>query len=489
MLFSPKQRPCSALSAPPKSRASFAVIKRVFARSSSRLVLAGVLVALAACAAKQTRTPATVSQQGQLPASGTVILRSGLEWTDERSPLFQDLRSALIPLLAAKGLKEVQGPLSRPAPLPRHFSPDDKRQASLPENDAKQSGNRAKPASAAKQGPVPGASAEPPFLSATEEQNRARIEELSAQGKLRPLRLARYDVPEQDAGLPASVMAVTPIDARAVLFAASQKRDFPLLPQAGPIPGRLPSEVSATDPALADYALVIRFAALQSPATGTTRMAHAETGGAASGDASLDGFVTAAGPVRGVGALGATPPAPSSPPRPAYGGTPGDYARGYEGMSPTPGDPWHRESDFLDRNYTTRHGSPPAYASPPQPPVGGGGGRVIEPYDPILPKPPLPGDSDPPARVRPVAPGSTPSKTNQGGGGQSSWDADDSSAIIEAGVAVQGYLLEMDCYALLPAGQGQAPLRVWNCRAQRGIDPAGLKAALPLMAAACVNGR
>ncbi len=121
---------------------------------------------------------------------------------------------------------------------------------------------------------------------------------------------------------------------------------------------------------------------------------------------SASSLVTAAGPVRGVGALGRTPsPQSAPPPRPAYGGTPGDYGRGYEGMSPTPGDFWHRESDFRDRNYTIRQGSPPAYATPPQPPVGGGGGRVIDPYDPTLPKPPLPGDSDPAGRVvRPPAP-------------------------------------------------------------------------------------
>ena len=127
------------------------------------------------------------------------------------------------------------------------------------------------------------------------------------------------------------------------------------------------------------------------------------SGGHAAGadDVSTDGFTVAAGPIRGVGSLGASPPVQSAPPpRPAYGGTPGDYARGYEGTTPTP-DPWHRESDFRDRNYILRHSSPPAYATPSQPPVGGGGGRVIEPYDPILPKPPLPGDSDPAGRVVP----------------------------------------------------------------------------------------
>ena len=126
-------------------------------------------------------------------------------------------------------------------------------------------------------------------------------------------------------------------------------------------------------------------------------------GGRAAGadDIPIDGFTVAAGPIRGVGSLGASPPAQSAPPpRPAYGGTPGDYARGYEGTTPTP-DPWHRESDFRDRNYILRHSPPPAYAAPSQPPVGGGGERVIEPYDPILPKPPLPGDSDPAGRVVP----------------------------------------------------------------------------------------
>ncbi len=122
---------------------------------------------------------------------------------------------------------------------------------------------------------------------------------------------------------------------------------------------------------------------------------------AGAGDVSADGLTVAAGPIRGVGSLGASPPVQSAPPpRPAYGGTPGDYARGYEGTTPTP-DPWHRESDFRDRNYILRHSSPPAFAAPPQPPVGGGGDRVITPYDPTLPKPPLPGDSAPAGRVVP----------------------------------------------------------------------------------------
>ena len=138
-----------------------------------------------------------------------------------------------------------------------------------------------------------------------------------------------------------------------------------------------------------------------------------ETENMAEGNAAFNDFVAAAGPVRGVGALGYIPPAQTGPPpRPAYGRTPGDYGRGYEGMNSVPGDFWHRESDFRNRNYTTRHTSPAIYATPPQLPSLPRDGRVIEPYDPVLPKPPLPGDSAPPARVRPVAPGAASSKNN-----------------------------------------------------------------------------
>ena len=102
----------------------------------------------------------------------------------------------------------------------------------------------------------------------------------------------------------------------------------------------------------------------------------------------------AAQPVRGVGTMGYGSPAPSAPPRSSYGNTPGNYQRGYEGNSPSPGDPWNREADFKARNYQLRHGAQPEFASPPERSVSSP--PATQPL-PTLPKPPLPGDADMPA--------------------------------------------------------------------------------------------
>jgi hypothetical protein len=106
-------------------------------------------------------------------------------------------------------------------------------------------------------------------------------------------------------------------------------------------------------------------------------------------------LVVAAGSVRGVGTVGYGSSARPAPPPPAYGGTPGDYGRGYEGLSPAHGDPWHRESDFKARDYLTRHGPPqPDSAVPPR---GSTAPLPAESRFPALPKPPLPGDRDMPS--------------------------------------------------------------------------------------------
>jgi hypothetical protein len=110
--------------------------------------------------------------------------------------------------------------------------------------------------------------------------------------------------------------------------------------------------------------------------------------------------VVAAGSVRGVGTLGYGSSARPAPPPPAYGGTPGDYARGYEGLSPAHGDPWHRESDFKARDYLMRHGPQPDLAAPPR---GSAPPLPAESRFPTLPKPPLPGDRDMPSDSPDVA--------------------------------------------------------------------------------------
>lgn len=97
----------------------------------------------------------------------------------------------------------------------------------------------------------------------------------------------------------------------------------------------------------------------------------------------------AAAPIRGVRTMGHGSPPPSAPPRSSYGNTPNDYRRGYEGNSPSPGDPWGREADFKARNYEQRHNPlPPAVPSPQSP------APAPAPGYPSSPKPPLPGDRD-----------------------------------------------------------------------------------------------
>lgn len=65
-------------------------------------------------------TPPTHKEQsGKLPNSGSVVLRSGMEWMDEASPLFSELKANLTPLLAAKGLTVQETAPSSPAPLPK----------------------------------------------------------------------------------------------------------------------------------------------------------------------------------------------------------------------------------------------------------------------------------------------------------------------------------------------------------------------------------
>jgi hypothetical protein len=298
----------------------------------------------------------------------------------------------------------------------------------------------------------------------------------------RPLRLARYAVPERDADLPASVMAIRPVDTEGILFALSQKRGFPLLRREGEIPGRVPAEMAAGDAAAADYALLVRFAAVRSFSGAPQGMPGGGVGRTA---VFSSGPLLAAGPARGVGALGPGPPPPASPPRPAYGASPGDFARGYEGMSPIPGDPWHREADFRDSGYRLRHGPPPAFAAPPQVPVRRDGGPVMAPYNPTLPKPPLPGDSDPPGRTRSGSSLSVPAPEYLAGAWGAAADDDAPPAVLEAGVAVRSYLLEIDCYALDPSGSRGAP--IWRCRARQDADPAGLPASLAGMISLCLG--
>jgi hypothetical protein len=435
---------------------------------------------IAACAATTRQAAPTASKEGNLPASGRIILRSGLEWTDETSPLFQSMRSALLPLLAAKGIRVVDASPSRLALLPRSVPAEYEHLEKLSRNKENLHRLAQKRVAEANRRPTIASATNDPRVSAADGQKQGGEKEIAVQEKPYPLRLARYAVPERDADLPASVMAVKPVDTETLLFAASQKRGFPLLRHEGKIPGHVPAETSTVDPVSAEYSLLIRFAAVQSFSGGLPDIRGIGAARSVLSAAYINGSMVTAGPVRGVGALGPAPPPQSAPPRPAYGASPGDYARGYEGMSPIPGDPWHREADLHDPGYRSRHAPPPVYATPPQVPARRDDGPIIEPYNPTLPKPPLPGDSDPPGRTKPQSSRLVPYTEPYPG----TW-ADDAPAVIEGGVAIQSYLLEMDCYVLDPAGGHGKPVLVWHCRAQQEAGPSGLRATLPEMAAIC----
>ncbi len=381
------------------------MFRSIFSRISRTALLAlaaaGLFFvpALTACAAKDV--PTHVERGGGLPASGRVVVRSGLAWMNEQSPLFVSLKSSLIPLLQRRGLTVVEAPPSTllPMPGPRDPGPAAEAQVGAPARPSAAAGEQAAADAAARTSP----------------------------GK--PLRLPAYTVPSSDAKLPASVLSVVPVDPMEILFARSQADGMPLLRRGGRIPGRVPAEMTGVDPGLADYTLVVRVTMV--------RPQSARLGG---GSVAL-GSGGSAG-VGGVSTLGYGAAAPSAPPRPVYGGTPQDYARGYEGAAPN--DPWHRETDMLARDYMTKYGPQPQYATPPGVPGQGGVAR-------------------------------------SGGGGADRDVSGDPIFLSALAGGVTGFALEMECYDLRKISGRERPAPIWRAVVQRRADQAGLPAALPGM--------
>ena len=436
-----------------------------------------LLMPLAACAAKAKQPSPITHRQGSLPASGTVILRSGMQWMDETSPLFQRLQASLVPMLTQRGLQIAQAGPSTLAPMPHNPLPGEPKKTET-SGTPSYSGNSGKPDMGA----------------GDEEEAKKQAGELARQGKLAPLKLGRYEAPIQDSALPPSVLAVKPVDPFTILFALSQKQGLPLMRRGGPIPGHFPPEMTQGDASIARYVLVSRFTVVR-PSYGGARLRGSAGGGVSAsalsavqrgssgrgGNFSSPGHTPmAAGSVRGVGALGYGAPAPAAPPRPSYGGTPGDYARGYEGMSPVPGDPWHREGDLKARDYPLRNGPQPEYASPPAAPGSGGTAPdvTVPPALPSLPRPPLPGDADIP-----------PIKGNQPRSGvyAPAPESPPLAALAIPGSGVMGFALELECYDLAPAKQGNTPVLVWKSVVQQRADSPDLASALPEMAATAMG--
>lgn len=402
-----------------------------FSFSLSRVPALLLLACLVCAGSAWAKTPPTLSEQhGVFPTSGRVILRSGLEWLNEDSPIFRALHAALVPLLNDRGLTVVDVPPSILSELP--------------------------------------------------------------QG------LAVIDTPQgKDVRLAQELFANDPGGA---LFAESQLLGRPLMFRGGRIPGKLPAEMREGDEAIAEYALVARFSAVSPlrriPGTTGDAGLTAQEVNLADGIEPTD-FVTAAGTIRGVGTMGYGPSTPGAPPRSSYGNTPGDFNRGYEGNSPSPGDPWNREADFKARNYQFRHGPQPQFATPPRSPEGT---TAPSPGLPSLPKPPLPGDRDMPAGSpgSGLAPGSSERNGAPGPGSAiSSPGISDSDGVPVTGPAavyrqqrrwtgampVAGFALEMEVFALAPVLRASDPKLVWRSIVQQRADAPDLEAALPGMAA------
>lgn len=420
-------------------------------RSSRAFFLYSVAAVLAALSllcddrhiAHAASTPTHKEQSGSLPKSGSVVLRSGLEWMNESSQLFQDFKTEAEALLSARGLTIVEGPESSLAPMPTAAG-------SAGASAGKKAGKGIK--------------------------LKSYAEAIGAGGGSSSPAMAKGENPQQ------------------LFFARTQQEGSPIMFRGGRIPGRVPPEVQSHDAENADYAIICRMAAV-SPGyvsdAGGTSPPHPDPRSASAGievpafSLGPDDLITAAGTVQGVGTLGYGSSAPASPPKSSYGGTPGDFARGYEGNSPTPGDPWHREADLRARDYQFKNSPPPVVAAPPAE-SGRTVAAPVAPPTPSLPKPPLPGDSDMPA----VSPGPAPSRPPQSPSSTGKKSSGSSGVLFQGKKpAIAGYALEMECYDLKPVKTGKQPKVVWRCTVQQRADKPSLAAALPGMLRAALGAK
>jgi len=257
----------------------------------------------------------------------------------------------------------------------------------------------------------------------TEETAADKASELGKSGQLPKLKLRTYTAPERDADLSESVRNITAPDVTRALYARSQQKGKPIV-QSTTIPGRLPKELT-DDAKLADYAVVIRFAAVQSWAVAPETPPFGP------------GVMVAANSIGGTGVLGFGASAlPAQSGQNTYG-TPGGYVRGYEGWGPN--DFWHRDSDFRQRDYQFKHGPPPQYATPPS---GLSGSRNA-------------------AQQRDFGVGNLPGRGE--------------------GSAIGWHLILMEGFDLAPVREGKAPARIWQASIRAPGDLDNLIESLPKM--------
>ncbi len=366
------------------------------------IVLLAFLLAPAAALAAKNETQ--VQQTGELPRTGRVVIRSGMAWLDETSVVYQRVSAALAKELTARGLTVVSVKASALEPMPKTPLPN--RQ---PARDRKPRTPKGGPA---------------------EEEAAQKASELGKTGKLPKLALRGYSMPESDADLPDSVRSITSPDVTRALYARSQQQGKPQVGSFA-IPGRLPREL-ADDAAIAGYAIIIRFAAVQAWAEAPGPFPYGP------------GVLVAASSIGGTGALGFGTPAQPAPPGNTYG-TPGGYARGYEGSAPN--DFWHRDSDFYQRDYQFKYGPQPNYATPPSGLSGGGSGRARRGFGVA----PLPG---------------------RGQVSSIGWN-----------------FLLLDCFDLAPVRSGKNPVRIWQASLRAPGDADSLGTTLPKMIPAIFAAR
>lgn len=357
-----------------------------------------------------------IEQSGELPGQGRVVLRSGLAWLDETSHAFQNLSSAFAKELTQRGLTIVSVRPSALEPLPKTPIP-----------------NKQTVGAVARPQPVDQAG------GAAEGEAAQKASELGKTGSLPKLTLRRYAAPDKDADLSESVRAITAPDVTRALYARSQQAGKPVV-QTFSVPGRLPREIE-TDASIADYVIIIRFAAVQAwaaaPDSPPFGPLEALAFGSLKGSPFGPGILVAASSIGGTGRLGFGAPAQPAPSAPNSYGTPGGYVRGYEGSAPN--DFWHRDNDFYQRDYMFKHGPQPNYATPPT-------GLS---------------SSSPGAQQRGFGVGNLPGRSHVSNIG---W-----------------HFLVMDGFDLAPVREGKKPVRVWHAAIRTPGDPDELAASLPKM--------
>lgn len=197
-----------------------------------------VLVVLACLQGGVSPSPAAdppveqlVAVTGELPSGGRVVIRSGLAWLVEDDPLFSAVARSLVEALIGRGMVVVETEPSLEAPLP-------------------------KGAEAIRNAPVPKHKGKPRrIMSVAEAVARMKAMQLAREGRLPQ---AAFGGAEKGNGMRLPSLS----HQEQIRFALSQEEGEPELGGHVSVPGRLPDEVLASDPAIADYVLTVRFAML-----------------------------------------------------------------------------------------------------------------------------------------------------------------------------------------------------------------------------------